>query len=90
MWASQEFSEDQVGPQFDPEQLLAARASGLDFDTIQKRRTPATTPRPTPTRTSPSPMCGPPGWPPSRNSPTVFPPAKAPSPSASTKTYFPS
>ncbi|MGW6174086.1 VOC family protein [Arthrobacter sp. NPDC055138] len=37
MWASQEFSEDQMGPQFDPEQLLAARASGLDFDTIQKK-----------------------------------------------------
>ena len=36
MWASQEFSEDQVGPQFDPEKLLAARAEGLDFDTIQK------------------------------------------------------
>lgn len=37
MWASQEFAEDQFGPQFDPEKLLIARAEGLDFDTIQKK-----------------------------------------------------
>lgn len=37
MWASQEFSEDQMGPQFDPEKLLVARAEGLTFDQIQKR-----------------------------------------------------
>ena len=29
MWASQEFSEDQVGPQFDPEKFVDARAAGL-------------------------------------------------------------
>ena len=37
MWASQEFAEDQIGPQFDPARLVDARAEGLDFDEIQKR-----------------------------------------------------
>lgn len=37
MWASQEFSADQVGPQFDPEKLIVARASGLDADQIHKK-----------------------------------------------------
>ncbi|QCB96301.1 extradiol dioxygenase [Arthrobacter sp. PAMC25564] len=36
MWAAQEFSEDQVGPQFDPEQLVQARKDGLDGDQIHK------------------------------------------------------
>lgn len=36
MWASQEFAEDQLGPQFDPEKLLEARNRGEDFQTIQK------------------------------------------------------
>ncbi|WP_206474096.1 VOC family protein [Dietzia sp. KRD202] len=36
MWASREFSEDQVGPHFDPEKLLVARENGHDADTIQK------------------------------------------------------
>lgn len=36
MWASQEFAEDQLGPQFDPEKLLKARNRGDDFDTIQR------------------------------------------------------
>ncbi|WP_188675768.1 VOC family protein [Subtercola lobariae] len=34
MWASVEFSEDQIGAQFDPEQLVAARESGLSGDEI--------------------------------------------------------
>ena len=34
MWASQEFDADQLGPQFDPEQLLAARADGFSADDI--------------------------------------------------------
>jgi catechol 2,3-dioxygenase len=37
MWASQEFAADQVGPQFDPEKVVAARASGLDPAEIHKR-----------------------------------------------------
>ena len=37
MWASQEFAEDQIGPQFDPAKLVAARAEGLSADEIQKR-----------------------------------------------------
>jgi catechol 2,3-dioxygenase len=37
MWASQEFSADQIGPQFDPEKLVAARESGLDGAEIHKR-----------------------------------------------------
>lgn len=37
MWASREFSEDQLGPQFDPEKLVAARADGLDHDEIHRR-----------------------------------------------------
>lgn len=49
MWASQEFAEDQLGPQFDPEKLLAARAEGLDFQSIQKNtyagKYPTDTPR---------------------------------------------
>lgn len=34
MWASQEFDADQIGPQFDPEKLVEARASGLGHDEI--------------------------------------------------------
>lgn len=37
MWASQEFAADQVGPQFDPEQLIAARAMGLSGREIHDR-----------------------------------------------------
>jgi catechol-2,3-dioxygenase len=37
MWASREFSEDQLGPQFDPEKLLAAREAGLDHNEIHRR-----------------------------------------------------
>lgn len=37
MWASQEFAEDQIGPQFDPEQLVAARERGLSADEIHER-----------------------------------------------------
>lgn len=37
MWASREFSEDQLGPQFDPEKLVEARAAGLDHDEIHRR-----------------------------------------------------
>ena len=37
MWASQEFSEDQIGPQFDPDKLVEARATGLDAAEIHKR-----------------------------------------------------
>ncbi|WP_104089792.1 VOC family protein [Arthrobacter sp. GMC3] len=37
MWASQEFSEDQIGPQFDPELLVQARRNGLDPDEIHRR-----------------------------------------------------
>jgi len=37
MWASQEFSEDQIGPQFDPEKMVEARAAGLDQAEIHKR-----------------------------------------------------
>lgn len=37
MWASQEFAADQIGPQFDPAKLVAARAEGLTFDEIQKK-----------------------------------------------------
>ncbi|MGX1163429.1 glyoxalase/bleomycin resistance protein/dioxygenase superfamily protein [Arthrobacter sp. SLBN-100] len=36
MWASREFAADQIGAQFDPEKLLAARRDGLDFDSIQR------------------------------------------------------
>lgn len=37
MWASQEFAADQLGPQFDPEKLVAARAAGLDAKEIHRR-----------------------------------------------------
>lgn len=37
MWASQEFSEDQLGPQFDPELLVVARENGLGHDEIHRR-----------------------------------------------------
>ena len=37
MWASQEFSADQIGPQFDPEKLVAARDAGLDAAEIHSR-----------------------------------------------------
>ncbi|MGP3535144.1 VOC family protein [Microbacterium sp. RD1] len=37
MWASQEFAEDQVGPQFDPESLVVARAAGLSPEEIHRR-----------------------------------------------------
>ena len=37
MWASQEFSEDQVGPQFDPEKVLAAYRLGATGDEIHTR-----------------------------------------------------
>ena len=37
MWASQEFAADQIGAPFDPEQLIAARASGLTPDEIHER-----------------------------------------------------
>ncbi|MCK6211089.1 VOC family protein [Georgenia sp. EYE_87] len=37
MWASQEFAEDQVGPHFDPEKVLAARRSGLSADEIHEK-----------------------------------------------------
>ena len=37
MWASQEFAADQVGPQFDPDQLVVARASGLSPEEIHER-----------------------------------------------------
>jgi len=36
MWASQEFSEDQIGPQFDPEKMIEARAAGLTPGDIHK------------------------------------------------------
>lgn len=37
MWASQEFAEDQQGPQFDPEKLLAEYRKGVEADALQKR-----------------------------------------------------
>lgn len=37
MWASQEFSEDQVGPQFDPEKLVAAGKAGSTAAEIHTR-----------------------------------------------------
>lgn len=37
MWASQEFAEDQVGPQFDPEAFVSARAAGVGPDEIHRR-----------------------------------------------------
>lgn len=37
MWASQEFSEDQIGPQFDPEKVLAAHRLGATRDEIHVR-----------------------------------------------------
>lgn len=37
MWASQEFSEDQFGAQFDPEKLVEARSAGLNHDEIHTR-----------------------------------------------------
>ncbi|MTD57572.1 extradiol dioxygenase [Amycolatopsis sp. RM579] len=37
MWASQEFSEDQIGPQFDPEELVAAYRSGATSAEIHTR-----------------------------------------------------
>ncbi|GAB3299579.1 extradiol dioxygenase [Epidermidibacterium keratini] len=37
MWASQEFAADQIGPQFDPDKLAAARADGLSAEEIHER-----------------------------------------------------
>lgn len=37
MWASQEFSEDQIGPQFDPEKVHAAYRAGATKDEIHAR-----------------------------------------------------
>ncbi|MCC9204119.1 VOC family protein [Arthrobacter sp. zg-Y769] len=37
MWASREFAEDQLGPQFDPDKLVAAREAGMDHDEIHRR-----------------------------------------------------
>ncbi|AWB90728.1 extradiol dioxygenase [Salinibacterium hongtaonis] len=37
MWASREFAEDQLGPQFDPDLLLEARAQGASPDEIHER-----------------------------------------------------
>jgi catechol 2,3-dioxygenase len=37
MWASREFSEDQIGPQFDPEKLLAAYLEGIPADDLHRR-----------------------------------------------------
>jgi hypothetical protein len=37
MWASQEFSEDQIGPQFDPEKVLAAYRLGASRDEVHIR-----------------------------------------------------
>lgn len=37
MWASQEFAEDQLGPQFDPEKLLAAYRESKDVAEVQRR-----------------------------------------------------
>lgn len=37
MWASREFSEDQIGPQFDPEKLVAAREAGMTPDQIHQK-----------------------------------------------------
>lgn len=37
MWASQEFNLDQLGPQFDPEELVVARAAGADAEEIHRR-----------------------------------------------------
>jgi len=37
MWASQEFAADQLGAQFDPEKLVAAREAGMSADEIQTR-----------------------------------------------------
>lgn len=37
MWASQEFGENPIGVYFDPERLVEARASGLDFQEIHSR-----------------------------------------------------
>ncbi|MCU1415344.1 MAG: extradiol dioxygenase [Microbacteriaceae bacterium] len=37
MWASAEFGQNPIGKHFDPEQLVAARASGLEFEEIHRR-----------------------------------------------------
>ena len=37
MWASQEFSEDQIGPQFDPERLAEAYLAGQGMAEIHER-----------------------------------------------------
>jgi len=37
MWASQEFSEDQVGPQFDPARVLAAYRAGATRQEVHAR-----------------------------------------------------
>ena len=37
MWASQEFGDNPIGVYFDPERLVEARASGLDFQEIHRR-----------------------------------------------------
>ncbi|GAA3201966.1 hypothetical protein GCM10017690_05740 [Microbacterium terregens] len=37
MWASQEFAEDQIGPQFDPEKVLTAYRAGATAQEIHER-----------------------------------------------------
>lgn len=37
MWASQEFSDNPIGEFFDPDQLVEARNSGLDWEEIHRR-----------------------------------------------------
>ncbi|WP_223622887.1 VOC family protein [Microbacterium sp. EST19A] len=37
MWASQEFGENPIGEYFDPDQIVAARESGLEWDDIHRR-----------------------------------------------------
>lgn len=37
MWASQEFAEDQLGPQFDPDRLVEAYRVSGDADELQRR-----------------------------------------------------
>lgn len=37
MWASQEFGDNPIGVYFDPERIVGARASGLEFREIHRR-----------------------------------------------------
>lgn len=37
MWASEEFGANPIGIHFDPDQLVTARAAGLDFQEIHRR-----------------------------------------------------